>query len=150
MKRYIDFIFKYKKILIVLFMGINIIAIIGITRIQLDTDFASFSPDESIYKDRLEETEEMFGELNQLVVVVEASEITNEVLVDMSLIQRNLETVDAVSFVQGAAPEQLIINDVATDYDSLSSELITSYYQSFGDFSPLKTEGEVNYFVYPC
>jgi hypothetical protein len=129
-------------------MAINIVALFGIVKIQLNTDFASFSPDESIYKDRLEETEEMFGELNQLVVVIETNDITSDVLGDMSSVQRELEGVDDISFVQGAAPEELIINGVPTDYDSLSSESILNYYQSFGDFSPLKIEENVNYFVY--
>jgi predicted RND superfamily exporter protein len=127
---------------------INIVAILGIVRIQLNTDFASFSPDESIYKDRLDETEEIFGELNQLIVILEADSITDDVLSDMSSIQRELEGIADISFVQGATPEQLLINGTPTDYDTLSSEMIITYYQSFGDFSPLKIEENVNYFVY--
>lgn len=149
MKKYTDFIFKERKLLLVLFMIINIVSIIGVTRIKLDTDFASFSPDESVYKDRLDETEEIFGELNQLIVIVETTEINDTVLDDMSIFQRVLEGIDDISFVQGAAPEQLILNNSTVDFGDLSSDQIIEYYSSFEDFAPLKIENENSiYFVY--
>jgi len=129
-------------------MIVNIVSLVGLFRIQLSTDFASFSPDESIYKDRLEETEEIFGELNQLVVIVEANTVSNQVMTDIASIQRELEDIEDIAYVEGAAPEQLIINGNPTDFDSLSSEIIINYYKSFGDFSPLKIEDETSYFVY--
>jgi len=148
MKKYTDFIFSYKKVLIVLFMILNIAAIIGIIQIKLNTDFASFSPDESIYEDRLNEIEEMFGELNQLIVLVEADVINETTLDNMSSLQRSLEDIENIGFVQGAAPEQLLINNVNVDFGDLSSETIIQYYKNFEDFSPIKTLDNSSYFVF--
>lgn len=148
MKKYTDFIFNNKKLLFILFMILNIVSIFGITKIKLNTDFASFSPDESIYEDRLDEMEEMFGELNQLIVLIEVDEISDSTLDSMSSIQRSLESVEHIGFVQGAAPEQLMINNVNYDYGDLSSEQIISYYENFADFSPIKIVEETSYFIF--
>ena len=148
MKKYTDFIFSKKKVLIVLFMLINIVAIIGITKIKLNTDFASFSPDESIYEDRLDEMEEIFGELNQLIVLVEVDEVNDRSLSSMSAIQRSLEAIENIDFVQGTAPEQLMINNSNVDFDDLSSEEIIGYYENFEDFSPIKSFDDASYFVF--
>ena len=148
MKKYTDFIFNKKKVLIVLFMIINIVALLGITRIKLNTDFASFSPDESIYEDRLNEMEVIFGELNQLIVLVEVDQINDSSLSNMSSIQRSLEVIEHIDFVQGAAPEQLMIDNNSIDFDNLSSETIIAYYDVFEDFSPIKIIDEKSYFVF--
>lgn len=139
MSKYTDFIFNKKKVLFILFIILNIIALFGVTRIKLDTDFASFSPDESVYQDRLDELEEVFGELNQLVVITDVTSLDANTLKDINEIQNKLSDIDSVTYVEGAAPNELIINGVPVSYQSLSSEQILSYYSSFEEFSPLKT-----------
>ncbi len=148
MKQYTNFIFKNKKIHIILFIVLNITAIIGLFQIKLDTDFASFSPDQSIYQDRLDEMEETFGELNQLIILVEVDVISEESLADMSSLQRELENIENITFVQGATPETLLVNGAVTDYDNISAEMVVQYYSNFEDFSPLKINVDANYFVY--
>mgnify|MGYP000102946469 CR=1 FL=1 len=56
MKKYVDFIYKFRKPLIVLFILINIVSIVGITKIRLSSDFTIFMPSESSHNDTLEET----------------------------------------------------------------------------------------------
>jgi len=148
MKSYTHFIFRFKRIFILLFIALNCLAILGITQIKLDTDFASFSPDESIYQDRLDDMETVFGELNQLIVVVETDYITPTVLDDMQSLQQNLSSIDHISYVQGAAPSELIIEGNPMNYDQLSSEDVLSYYSAFDDFSPLKTTENGYAFVF--
>ena len=148
MRKYTEFIFGHKKVLFVLFIIINIVAVFGILRIKLDTDFASFSPDTSVYIDRLEEVEETFGELNQLVVIVDVETIDEDSLRDMNELQTTLSNIEDVIFVQGAAPEELLLNGNPVDYLDIPANVVIDYYSNFDDFSPLKVTEETNYFVF--
>ena len=148
MRKYTSFIFGNKKVLGIVFIVINVIAIIGVTKIKLDTDFASFSPEESIYQDRLDEIEDTFGELNQLIVIVDVPTINDISLEQMRLLQDSLEGINDITYVQGAAPKTLMINNTPTPYESLSSEMVINYYSNFKEFSPLKINEETNYFVF--
>lgn len=138
MKKYTDFIFAHKKILFIIFVLMNLTALVGVTRIELDTNFASFSPTESVYQDRLDELEAVFGELNQLIVITEVDELTDSVLADVNSIQNQLGALDSVTYVEGAAPNELTLNGSVVPYESLSKDQIVSYYSNFEDFSPLK------------
>ncbi len=148
MKKYTDFIFNRNKLLWVLFIVLNVFAVIGVFQIKLDTDFASFSPDESIYQDRLDEIEDIFGELNQLIVIVEVDEIDSKTMIDMRNLQNDLSLIDDISFVQGAAPEELMINGTPVDFEDIPTETVLSYYSNFDDFSPIKIDDESSYFVF--
>jgi hypothetical protein len=148
MKKYTEFIINHKKKLFVLFILLNITALFGIFRIQLNTDFASFSPDESVYQDRLDEIEGTFGQLNQLIVIVEVDEINDTVISDLAALQTELSNIDDIGFVQGATPESLFINGTEVPLENISSEDVIAYYQNFGEFSPLKINEGVDYFVY--
>jgi len=148
MKKYTEFIIKNKKKLFVLFMLLNIIAVFGVIQIKLDTDFASFSPDKSVYQDKLDEIEDIFGELNQLVVIVDLEDINSESLLEMNLLQNSLSDINDITYVQGAAPNEMIINGTPMNYEDIPAETVIAYYQSFKDFSPLKVEDETNYFVF--
>ncbi len=148
MKKYTDFIFNNKRVLKILFALSMIVSIVGIVQIKLNTDFASFSPDVSIYQDRLDEIELIFGDLNQLTVIIETDDITEVVLLDMNSLQSSLSTVPDVDFVQGPAPEQLVINGAPISYNDIPSETVVNYYQNFGDFSPLKQFEDTNYFIF--
>jgi len=148
MKKYTDFIFRYKKALFLLFIALNVFAVIGVVQIKLDTDFASFSPDQSIYQDRLDEVEDVFGELNQLIVIVEVDEISRNSLDDMNALQTALSDIEDITYVQGAAPEELLINGSIVAYGNIPSETVITYYSAFEDFSPLKIAEDTNYFVF--
>ena len=148
MKKYTDFIFNNKKKLLVLFFLLNVFAVFGIVQIKLDTDFAAFSPDESIYQDRLDEVEDIFGELNQLIVIVEVDDITRESLDDMNAIQNSLGDIDDITYVQGAAPNELVIGGSVMDFSDIPSETVITYYSAFDDFSPVKINEDFNYFVF--
>ncbi|BCR36208.1 efflux RND transporter permease subunit [Mariniplasma anaerobium] len=148
MKAYINLIFK-KQLLFKIILAITIImSIAGIVQLKLNTNFSSFSPDESIYQDRLDETTQIFGELNQLMVIVEVDTINRTTLDDMNSLQNELSAISDISFIQGAAPNELMINGSAVEFGDIPSETVISYYEKFEDFSPIKINEDTNYFVF--
>jgi len=145
MKKYTDFIIKYKKALVALFVFANLLAVYGITKIELNTDFSIFSPDESIYEDRIDEVEEVFGELNQIIVLVEHNEFTNDVVDDLREVQSGIEAIDNVTYVQGVAPAVFMIEGNPVPIENLEAMVIEGYYSNFGEFSPLTFQDDVYY-----
>ncbi len=148
MNKYTNFIYKNKKILGLFFLIINVIAVIGIFKIKLNTDFSMFSQNESVYEERLDELENIFGELNQLVVVVEVENINHTSLTNIRYIQSKLEQLENIEFVQGMAPVNLFINGTEVPFEDLSTDTIMNYYRNFKDFSPIKVKNNTNYITY--
>jgi len=74
MSKYIEIIQKYRKPLIGLLIVINIFALIGLTRIQISSDFQVFVPTESVYKDKLDEMDQSFPSADQLIIQFEMDE----------------------------------------------------------------------------
>jgi len=101
MKKYTTFINKNKKVLMIIFMLVNIVAFIGVTKIKFNTDFSVFSSKETVYQDRLDNLEEIFGELNQIVVLVEHPDFDIQTTQDLRTIQASIEAMDNVTFVEG-------------------------------------------------
>jgi len=149
MHKYTNIIFKYKKALVILFFILNIVSLIGITKIQLNTDFSMFAPNESIYQDKLDELEEVFGELNQIVVLVEHSQVDSGTMADLRSIQENLESMENNVYVQGVAPETIKMQTeegmVDVPFEDISSNDLLTYYSAFGEFSPLIQKDETYY-----
>ncbi len=148
MKKYSSFIFRNNKVLTILFVLINIIALIGILQIKLNTDFANFSLNQSVYEERLDYTKEVFGDLNEILVVVQADSFDQTTANDIRGIQAHFENLEKVNFVSGPAPEVLNFGVSTVNYIDASIPQLTSYYQSFGEFSPLKTVDGENYFIF--
>lgn len=149
MNKYTSFIFKHKKALVILFFVLNIVSLIGITRITLNTDFSLFAPNESVYQDKLDDLEAVFGELNQIIVIVEHDEVDSTTLTDLRSIQEGFELMENNVYVQGVAPETIRINTELgpTDvpFENVTTSNLVSYYDAFGEFSPLSHKDEVYY-----
>ena len=79
---------------------------------------------------------------------VEVDEISRNTLDDMNALQGALADIEDITYVQGAAPEELLINGNVVNYEDIPSETVVSYYSAFEDFSPLKIGGDINYFVF--
>ncbi len=148
MKKYSQFIFKNNKPLTILFVLLNIFALIGIFQIKLNTDFASFSLNNSVYEDRMETAADTFGDLDQIIVVIQADDLDAGTFADVGSIQRHLEAMTNVDYVSGPAPETLQMGPNSISYQDASIQQLTNYYDALGDFSPLKTSDGNNYFVY--
>lgn len=145
MKKYTNFIVKNRKFLMVLLLLLNIVALIGVTKIRLNTDFSMFSPKESIYDERLTELEETFGELNQIIVMVEHNEFEDTTIEILRKVQKQIEEMENVVFVQGVAPEYLVVDSVEVLTTNLTATDVENYYNNFGEFSPLKKIGDTYY-----
>ncbi len=148
MKKYTDFIFKNNKILTVIFIIINLFAIIGIIQIKLNTDFSSFALNKSIYEDRLNYANQVFGDFNELVVVVQTDNLDTQTFSDIRVIQSHFEGMAKVDFVSGPAPATIQVGQTSINYSDATYAQLTNYYSVFGNFSPLKTVDGSNYFIY--
>lgn len=148
MNNYTNYIFKHKRILSILLVLINIIAIIGIFKIKINTDFSLFSPKDSIYQERLDEVDSIFGELNQLIVIVELSEINDSSLIDLTNIQEDMNSIENIKYIQGIAPKTLLINNAQIPFSSLNSEEVLAYYKQYEDFSPITIKNDSYYITY--
>lgn len=148
MNKYTDIIFKYKKLLLAFLIGYTLFSIAGVFQLKLDTDFALFSTDDSVYESRLEDLEETFGKLNQLIVIVDHDEFDSNTILELKNIQSELASVDKVVTVQGTAPEMIPLNGVPTPIENVPSSALLTYYETFGEFSPLKIEEDGYYSVF--
>lgn len=148
MKKFIDFIYKAKKFLMA-FMAISVIlSIYGIVHIKLNTDFSLFSTDNSTYQASLDDVSHDFGALNQITLLIESDTFDQSLTDKLYDLQRTLETKSYIDFVEGAAPEMLVINTVATPYQDIAPEMILSYYSTFQEFSPISTLNNHYYISY--
>jgi len=148
MEKYITFIKNNNKSLLILFIIINIIAFMGVIRIRFNTDFSIFSSKETVYQDRLDNLEETFGALNQIVVLVEHPRYDVETTQDLRNIQEAIEEMDNITFVQGVAPKELPLNNVAVPYEDFSPDQLLNIYTQFGEFSPLIVEDNTYYSLF--
>lgn len=148
MKKYAGFIFKHNKILTVLFVLLNLLSLAGILQVKLNTDFASFSLNKSVYEDRLNYAKEVFGDFNQLVVVVQTDNLDTQTFSDIRNIQSHFNSTNKVDFVSGPAPKTIQIGQNTINFSDATYDQLTSYYSIFGDFSPLKTVDGSNYFIF--
>ncbi len=137
MSKYVNIIYKYKTILKVILVVSIILSIIGIFKMKMNTDFALFSTNNSKYQARLDDLNDSFGNLDQIIVVVEHDDFTLSEQTDLYNIQRKLETVNEVLQIQGVAPLNVNVNGSITPFLSTSTELLETYYSSFAEFSPL-------------
>lgn len=148
MKKYIDFIYKFKKVVRILIVLSVLISIYGITKIKLNTDFSLFSSNDSIYEERLEEMDDQFGALNQLTILIENDTFDDELKSDLYTIERALETVGGINQIQGVAPETLMINNVPVDYSDIPTATLEMYYDNFQEFSPVILSDDTYYVSY--
>jgi len=87
MKKYVNFVYKYSKQLFVLFLLLNVIALIGVVQIKLNSDFTIFMPKESEHMITLEEMEESFDSKSQLMIMVSVDSIgedTTDELIELN------------------------------------------------------------------
>ncbi len=148
MNKYTDFIYKFKKLLIVIFIIFSLFSVAGIFRLKFNTDFALFSTNESVYEERINDLEEVFGSLNQIVIVVEHQEFNQQVISDLHEIQTTFTGIDHVLSVTGVAPDQIMFTGTLTDIETLDPVYVEAYYESFGEFSPLVVDTDTYYSIF--
>ncbi len=148
MNKYTNFIFRFKKLLVIFLVLFTGFSVAGIFMVKLNTDFSLFSTNDSIYEQRILQQEEIFGSLNQIVVVVEHQNFDVATIADLHEIQIAFTNITNVISVQGVAPDQIMFNGTLTDIETLSATYIENYYQGFGEFSPLVVDQDTYYSIF--
>lgn len=104
-ERFVHFLSRNKKRFFVLFITINIISLIGLLRITINTDFALFMPKNSQALNEYEEMTEAFGSSQQLLFLVKSDQDKDvESLQELFSIQQSLSEIKEVKLVNGPVP----------------------------------------------
>ena len=142
MKKYVEFVKDNRKILIVIFIMINVLSIIGLFRIQINPDFNIFMPIKSQYKDTLDKMNRYFSNSEQIIFLIESKDlnINIESLNKFRNFQDFLETQDNIKYVNGPTPKELpagrqTINLENIDQNNIS--FLKEHYESMGKLSSI-------------
>jgi len=132
--------------LFVIFVILNLVGIIGITQIKLNTDFSLFTTSDSVYEQRLQEMEELFGSVEQISVLIEHEAFDETTLVDLAAIQAAFDDIENIRIVEGVAPSTVNIGGDALPIESVDAQALENYYINvLQEFSPLKIVEEKYY-----
>ncbi len=145
MKSYVNLLLKYRKKFLLLLIIVNIVAVIGVFRINFDTDFAIFSTKTSVHQELLDKTDETFGGLSQIVILLEDETFTKEDVVFLSEFQTFLGNNSNVLAVQGNSPESIVIENQVIEFIDLSPEVILRFNESLGEFSNIHVKDSIYY-----
>lgn len=148
MKKYVDVLSKNKKIFIILLVVINITAVFGLFRIKLNTDFDIFSTKGSKYESLMIDTNESFGELSQIMIILEKDGLTKDDLNDVREFQEFLNNVPNVESIQGVAPQMIVISGNPVTFDDITIDQFELYHSTLGEFSPYKVIENTRYYQY--
>ena len=102
MKKYISFIYKFNKIIIALFILLNLTAVYGITQIKIKTDFNIFKTDDSKYVKNFDILESNFPASDQLLMVTEYSDSLKGEIEDFETFAKGLK---GIKYVKGIESE---------------------------------------------
>ncbi len=145
MKSYVTFIYKHQKALFVLFALIMLSSLYGLLQLKLNTDFTIFSTGDSQYQQTLDHMEEVFGSSDQIMIIFETDEFTNEVKDTLRATQAAFENIDSIETVLGPTPESIMFGPTSVSIDSLEASTILSMSLQMGDFSPITIKDGVYY-----
>lgn len=125
-----------------LFMLINILSVIGILRISLDSKFDVFMPDNSSYKNVMEEMELYFPGSENIIFLIDtgSNELDLETLEAFREFQQFLSEHENIQYANGPAPEIIMSGRNLIRLNALKEEdlpAIQEYYRDMGELSPL-------------
>ena len=101
MKKYINFIYKFKKPIIAIFILINLAAIFGLTQLKIKTDFNIFKIENSEYAKNFDLLEDNFPSSDQLLLVCEYNEEIKSTLIDFEAFAEGLTGIKYVKGIDG-------------------------------------------------
>jgi len=158
MVKYIKFIYKYNKVLMILFAIINIIAIIGVTRIHVETSFDIFKTENSNYQNNLNLLFNEFPSSDQMIIMIE---LENHEMNDVIKFEDFLNNMDGIKFIKGVKNTSLNLPiDIKLEQlspikvvDDKTYAIITVFPHKSFDFANLKdiekylNEQEFTYYI---
>lgn len=142
MEKYAQFLSRHRRPLLAAFVLINILALIGIFRIQLDSGFDVFMPEDSAYKKVMDTMEEYFSSSENIVLLADAGkqELDLQTMEKFREFQQFLEKYEQIEYVTGPTPEIIASGRNLVRLDTLQVEdldHLREYYASMGDIAPL-------------
>lgn len=153
MQKYIQFISKNRKVLFVILVILNILALIGIFQIRISSDFNIFTVKNSEYQKTLEEMGIYFSTTEQVSYMLEydQNDLNIELLDKLSKFQRFLETIDNVDAINGPAPKSIPLGNKIVDISNIkSSEInqVKDYYNNLGAMTQFVSKNGKSYGIY--
>lgn len=121
MKRYIDFIYKFQKPLMVLFILVNLMAIWGIFHLDIQTNFDIFKIENSEYLEHLENLEKEFSTSDQVLIMVEDVEKNQDKIAALETYLTEIKSIRAVKGLNATLPfpKELIASLDLTEFSSI-------------------------------
>lgn len=152
MKSYILFIQNFRKPLLILLVIINLLAIIGVTKLNISGDFKVFVPDVSENQQLLEEMNHIFPSSDQIIYMIPVDDgLTFDSYEKLSLFQEFLGSLDSINRLRGPAPKNLVLGTTTltiSEEDPTSISKLKSYYQLLEDMAPITEYDGVTYGLY--
>ncbi|MFC1865545.1 RND family transporter [Chloroflexota bacterium] len=113
MKRIADFTYDHAKLIIILVVVINIIAMASFYRFNLDTDFLSFFNEGNPRAEEYNQLNQKYqsGESINILLEDQESLLTQENLIAVFNLQQQIDEIDGVSMVRGFIPPEIVIED---------------------------------------
>jgi hypothetical protein len=139
MKKYVAFINNNRKKLIIIFIIINILAVIGLFRIQINPDFNIFMPEASKYKQTLDTMNQHFSNSEQITYLLESndSKINIENIKQFRSFQSFLEQQNNIKYINGPTPQSIPTGRESLSLNNLSQEDITVLQEHFSGMEEL-------------
>jgi len=130
-QRYIAFVKRKRKYLLIVFLIVNLIAFLGLMKIHISSDFNVFMPKRSQVKEIYQKMSQDFGSTDQVVVMVEFKENVFSVNGIRKLFSINdaLKSVPGVKSVVPPVPEKLPVGFQFVDMKDITSENVEKVLQ---------------------
>ncbi len=133
MRRIADFAYDHSKLIIILVVIINIIALASFFRFELDTNFLNFFTEGNPRAEEYHQLSQKYESGESITILIEGEEslLTKENMAEIFALQQQIGTIDGIAMVQGFIPPQVVINGspVAVDAD-----FINANHQMLADF----------------
>lgn len=149
MLSYVNFIKNHRKPLFLMLIILNLLSLIGIFKIRLNSNFEVFMPEQSEYIGTLDEMNEVFSTSDQIMFLIEnnGSNLTVDLLCEYREFQQHLENIENVQSVIGAGPKTLALGPNQINLETITeNELhyVKDYYNKIGKLSPItKKDGKI-------
>lgn len=148
MKGYILFVKKFRLPLFILLVAITILSIVGITRINISSDFRVFMPEESVHQDKLAQMDAMFESSDQIILMIPLENGYDKTAYDkLNDLDHYLSSEKEVIRFLSPAPDSIDMAGNTITIDSSSpNDLIRlqTYLDLMGEMSPLiESDGDM-------
>ncbi|MFO7815417.1 MAG: MMPL family transporter [Halanaerobiales bacterium] len=141
MKKYVGFVKNHRKILFILFIAVNLLAIIGLFRIQINPDFNIFMPEDSIYKKSLDRMGQYFSNSDQISILIESedSKLDEQNLTKFRNFQAYLESQNNIQSINGPTPNEIPFGQEKINLNKLNQDKVKKLKEHFNKMGKLSS-----------